>query len=211
MATPQSYDDVDMQYISFKTQDLMRDMGARDANDVVAKVGTLDDQAQYVESTTMTQDDQDMRYLHDVAFQRNTDLLAQMNESLNANLAISSTIQGEEARIRALDSQSRKDLYRSHQGHMQAEYLRNYYRFATAVLIATLTMLLLLLIPVALVRLGRLPVGAALFLAAVLMLLFALGMLFYFVRAAKRRTSDWSKFYWKVQKNMLSGDGNCNA
>lgn len=207
-----SYDDVDMQSIAFKTQDLMRDLGAKDSADVASKVGTLDQQAMHVERTRVVRDLMDTRYQHQMAYQRNTDLLVQMNESANANVSMLHTLSSELGRVSKLDAQARKDLYRSRQAHLQAEYLISYYRFATNVTVFSIVMVLALMLPVALWRAGVLPLPALLVLDGVLLAAFVALLLLAFMQTARRRSTAWDKYYWKVGKIKTDdGSGNCGA
>lgn len=207
-----AYDDLDMSTIQMQTQELMRDLGARDATDVQAKLATIADQERYQQIASQTQSTMNARVTDDMIFQRNTHLLAQLNESWNANRYIANSLTADEKRVARLDTLTKRDIYKSRQGRMYTTYMVNYYGFATSMAIATFFVVLLLLVPVAMWQVGKLSFHAMLIAAGVILALYLVLAWLLMRKTARRRTSDWRQYYWKlgsVKKDNRDNDENC--
>jgi hypothetical protein len=135
-------------------------------------------------------------YAQTVMFQKNTDLLAQMNESWNANAYLNSAIVGEQDRVHRADVDARRDLYRLRQQAMYADYMSHYYDAATRVVLLSIYVTLLLLMPVALWKMGRISSGQMLLLDGILLLLYLVVLVAICARTAGRCNGAWQQFYW---------------
>jgi hypothetical protein len=197
-----SYADKDMQSIAFATQDLMRDMGAKDASDVLNKMQQSEKQTQHVELSKVMRNIMDSKYYHDLTYQRNTDLLAQMNEAWNANRYIVNAISKEQKRISTLDTDAKRDMYSVRQSYSYANYMNNYYRMTTSVLIFTTIVTILLLIPAAMWRQNRLSSYLLVAIDGILLALYLVILLVVFKGMGVRRENNWDQIYWRVSKNI---------
>jgi hypothetical protein len=156
----------------------------------------------------------DAKARYDAAFQKNTDLLAQMNESWNANRYILNSLNKETKRVSSLDTQAKRDIYKLRQDELHMSYATSYYEFGTISIIITTYFTLLALIPISLWRAGRLPVVLVMVVVGILALLFTIVMLYRFLIAGGRRKGAWRKFYWKAGSAVSAGSsnqGNCNV
>lgn len=206
MATT-TFDNVDLSVVAKRTQDVMQDLGARDVADVAAKIAQIDAAAQNQSITTETANVMTRLADRDKTYQRNTDMLAQLNESWNANRYLFQTLATEEGRIGRMDSQAKKDIYKSRQGRMFTTYMTNYYVFATRMTIFTLYATLLILLPTALWQAQYISFFMMVTMVAVVLgvYLFVAGVMMY--QAAKRRTTDWRRFYHKLGEIKMKTGG----
>ena len=133
-----------------------------------------------------------------------THMLAQMNESYNANRYIVGALGSERRRMDALDGQAKLDLYRLHKYQLDVLYKTRLYRFWTGVAEFTLLVTLLLIAPIALWRGGRLSSRGLAVTEAVGVVLYALVMVALFQRLAMRRTTNWQHMYWRPNEVVRS-------
>lgn len=203
MANLPPYKEVDVRSISWGAQDLMRDIGAKDANDVLSKMDTLDKYSKYVETSRIVRDVMDTKYTHDMAYQRNTDLLAQMNESWNANRYIADMMQSEQKRIGNLDKQAKRDLYSLRHNYQHTSWMTHYYNFVFGILVFTLYVTFALLILAALWRSETMGGWWLVVLGGVLLTIYAVILLILFRNTAMRRDSNWNQYYWKPSKDII--------
>lgn len=134
--------------------------------------------------------------VRDDQFQRNTNLLAQMNESYNANSYLLQSLATEDKRLSSLDDRARRDLYRLKQEDLNFVYMAQFYRFMSSMTMLTLYILVLMLLPVALWQMKRIPYAFLWIIDGVLVLIYL--AIIMFNRISMRRTTDWSAYYWKL-------------
>ena len=207
-----TYDDLDMQNISNQTSSMMQRLGANTADEATQKLAEAAKQTNYLQLSTMVTNSIDAKARHDAAFQKNTDLLAQMNESWNANRYILNSLDKETKRISSLDSQAKRDIYKLRQDELHLSYMGSFYDFGSRAIIFTMFFTLLALIPVALWRADRLNGLVVIIGVGVLAVLYAIVMLFSFTNVGGRRKGAWKKYYWKAGKavqNAKGNQGNC--
>jgi hypothetical protein len=131
--------------------------------------------------------------------QRNTDLLAQMNESWNSNRYILNAVSKEKKRLEQLDTQAKRDIYLSRQAQQSADYSTNLYTFLTRMIMFTLLTTLALLVPVALWRDDLLSATAMLFIDSILLCIYAVAVVVLVRHAALRRQTMWDQYYFSTK------------
>ena len=149
----------------------------------------------------------DDEYEQTLMFQKNTDLLAQMNESYNANVYLQKSLTSEKSRVGEADTRAKRELYRLRQKAMFTDYMANYYDMASGAVIMTLYVTLLLLFPVALWKAGRISHTQLFILDGVLLALYAVVMVALFAKTGGRRKTAWKQYYWTVDKNIAMSQG----
>ena len=205
-----SYNDYDQAQLGYRTQDLMRTLGADTVDDAKTKFRDLDKTVDYMQLSAMTSNNMNRKAVYDANFQKNTDLLAQLNESWNANRYISKSLTTEQRRISSLDSQARKDIYRLRQESMYLDYMSRYYTFVTNVMIFTLYVTLLALLPAAMLHSGRLSMYSVATIEGILLAFYLVILFVLYRRRAQRRTTDWTRYYWEAGK-VVTDSGNSST
>lgn len=127
-----------------------------------------------------------------------TDTMAQMNESLNANVYIVMSLISELERVSALDKNAKKHIYKVRQEFMYIAYMTEFYKFMTNVVMYTLVVTLILLCFTSAWRMGNLQDILYYILCCVILSLYAVSMFILFKNAAHRRNYQWNKYYWKT-------------
>jgi hypothetical protein len=135
-------------------------------------------------------------------FVTTTDALAQMNESINANVYITNALQKEAARVDKLNESAKTGIYKVRQDFMYYGYMYEYYRFTTAVMIYTMVVTILLLTLIAIWRLGYIPTIALIIASGVILLVYLMSMIIMFKSASYRRKYTWGKYYWKAGTDL---------
>ncbi len=195
MAT--TFDDIDMQTISNATAAMMQNLGANTAAEARSRIGDADKRTNYLQLSAMVTNSAEAKARHDADYQKNTDLLAQMNESWNANRYIVNAVRKESGRVNRLDGQIKRDVYRLRHDKLQDTYMLKKYDFGTNIAILTTYVMLLGMIPVALWSAGSFNATVMLFFVCLLLVFYALGIAALFMRAGHRRKGAWKQFYWK--------------
>lgn len=194
-----SYDNVDTNLIYSSTAGL------------IGNIGASSDYRTYIDAQQRANDDiqrqvsnynvEAAKYAIDSTLQRDTDLLAQMNEAYNANRYIYNAVEGEKARLQRLDKQAKRDLQNAQQSYMMTQYGIRYRGFATGVMMFTTVATLLVLAPVSLWRAGVLSDTVAALVAGVLLFLYACVMVLLFRDVALRRSTNWDQYYWRSARS----------
>lgn len=205
-----SIGDGDFNEIAGRTADMMRGMGAKDAEDVRNKTSLASKQWQYVEMSKVVGDIMNTMYQHDMAYQRNTDLLAQLNEAWNANRYIVNTLDKEQKRVSHLDIQAKRDMYRVRQSYSFARYMNNYYNMTTGVMIFTTIITLILLLPAAMFRQNRMNLKLMVIIDGILLALYLIVLLVLFRNTAVRRENNWDQYHWRPTSAIRSTQANGN-
>lgn len=203
-----SYSEADVQTTAYKTQDYMRDTGAQSVSDVIARVRADERESEYVMASKVTRDLAESAYQVARDYEHNTDLLAQMNESWNANRYILRTLGGEEMRMKSLNTGMKRDLYKIKEEFAYAAYMTHYYRFVSGAAVFALYITMLLLIPAALWRMGRIPGLALIIVDGIILVFFLIMLIIIFRVAATRRLGAWDQFYWSPGSVVKSGSHN---
>ncbi len=136
-------------------------------------------------------------------YHQNTDLLAQMNESHNANRYIVERAKVEKARLEKLSSVARRDIYILQQRELEATFIAQRERERTGLIIITLYTSLLALLLLAMARTQRLPAQVAMWGAVGLGVLYVLALILWFVMTSQRRRDVWGKQRWALSPQLV--------
>lgn len=131
-----------------------------------------------------------------------TDVMAQMNEAANANMYIADILDTEYSRVANLDSSAKNGIYRTRQEFMYNNFMREYYRFVTKILVYTLVLTLFLLSIVALWRLDKIATMIMIVIVVLTLAVYAVSLVLMFKQNALRRNYMWNKFYWKASDSI---------
>jgi hypothetical protein len=148
-----------------------------------------------------------------------TNMLAQLNESMNANDYILRTLSTELKRVTDLNNEARKDVYKSQQRFLTESYNLHYTEFIIRIVIFTAVATGLLASTVAGWFQGAYPAYVFFVILAVFALLYASVMAALFANNANRRQVHWNQFYWGSMgeekekddgEDINSDDGDCS-
>lgn len=202
MSVAQTYNEVDLQAISQKTQDFMTSLGAQNISDVLGKIQKMDELQQYQTLSKMIADIMSTTYEQNKDYQRNTDLLAQLNEGWNANRYIVNSLAIENKRVGSLDAQAKRDIYKLRQKYMYTAYMHEYYDFAIRVVMLTLYATLLLLIPAAMWKVDGMNGALFFVIDGILLILYLVVLIVLFRNVGDRRKNAWRQKYWRVGRSI---------
>jgi hypothetical protein len=135
-------------------------------------------------------------------FAANTHLLAQLNESYNANRYIANTLTAEKQRVSKLDKASRTDVHRMRMSHLDTAYLDGYYQFMTRAAIFSTFMVVLTLLPVSLWASGSLSTMLMAPIVTLLLVVYATALALIYRNKIHRRNNDWNHRYWKISDEV---------
>jgi hypothetical protein len=127
-----------------------------------------------------------------------TDVMAQMNEALNANIYIIDGLIKELMRVGKLDDNAKRGIYKVRQEFMLVSYMTEYYKFMTNMVMYTLVVTLILLSLTAAWRMKHINDILYYVVTGILFALYAVSMFVLFKHAAYRRMYQWNKYYWKI-------------
>lgn len=175
---------------------MMRDTGANTVGELATQIQTTDALAAQNQMQRVIRDQMNSQYQSDLQYQRNTDLLAQMNESYNTNKYIDTNLRNEQIRLSKMDGNARRDVYMYRKRILYAEYMTNYYRMMAGVLALSLFVTLLLLVPAAMWRADRLGFRTLIIVDAIVLTLFLAVLIFIFIRMGRRDVDDWKMRRW---------------
>jgi hypothetical protein len=159
------------------------------------------DVASGVELDTVTVDTRNEQNVT-AAFVGVTDVMAQMNESANANMYISKALKKEGKRLAHLNRDTKKGIYKVRQEFMYYAYMTDYYKFLTGVILYTLVVTLLLLMLTAAWRMGKLWDKLYVIMSVILLTIYSVSMVLMFKTAAYRRKYQWNKYYWRPSSEV---------
>lgn len=143
-------------------------------------------------------------------YHRNTDLVAQINESWNANRHIHNTLKNEKKRLDNHNKVAKVDVYKMRQAELQMEYIRSSYQKKTKLVIATIIVICIVTLTVALMGMDRLSRPITIIVCTIFILgyiLYVIGMMRDF---GQRRDMDWRRFYWDSKLPKKDGSLDCN-
>lgn len=139
-----------------------------------------------------------------------TDVLAQLNESINANTYLSGAIKNELSRVSQLDKSAKNGIYRTRQEFMLNAYMSEYYKFVTGIMLFTLIVTVVLLSLTALWRMKRIADSIYYALVGIILAIYATSLVITFRRNGQRRNYMWSKYYWQTPNDIRSAALNPN-
>jgi hypothetical protein len=139
-------------------------------------------------------------------YHKNTDLVAQMNESWNTNRHFHLTLDSESKRVKQGNKTAKVDVYRMRQEELQLEYTRNMYDVKKSVVIKTGLIVALCTLVYTVHASGKLNKKVAILIIAAFALLYTGWVLKDLTDANKRRDMDWERYYWKSD-NVDEGKG----
>lgn len=192
---------------------MMVDLNANTSDQAAAQIQSDTTLRDYLALSTSVANTLQLNQEYQERMETNTNTLAIMNESYNANRYIKGTIGTESDRINKLDSQAKRDIYKLRHEQMYYTNKAAYYAFGTRVIIFTLYVTLLAFIPAAMWRAGKVSSIVVATSVGVLMLIYLLVLVLAFAVTARRRKGDWNQFYWKSGNSVSSAaasSGSCS-
>ena len=202
-----TFDEIDTSSIYASTASLIGQVGSADTQSFNQYVRAQQGATNAIQQKTAEYNLEAARYNVDKQVQRDTDLLAQMNEAWNANRYIYNAVSAEEKRVALLDKQAKRDLQGMQQSYMMTHYGIRYHSFASGILMFTMFVTLLVLVPVSLWRVGTLSSATMLWIDGVLLFIYACIMILLFRDVALRRSTNWDQYYWRASKATSAGSG----
>lgn len=202
-----NFDTIDTSQIYSSTAYLIGQIGGNNSSSSSGFIDTQNTATKAIQQQISSYNVEAAKYAIDQAVQRDTDLLAQMNESWNANRYIYKAAENERGRLAHLDKMAKRDIQSAQQSYMMAQYGIRYHGFAVGVLMFTTFVTMLVLMPVALWRAGSLSSTGMFLIDGVLLLIYACVMILLFRDVAVRRSTNWDQYYWRASKTTSSGVG----
>ena len=130
--------------------------------------------------------------------------LATLQESANANQYIAEVLQSQQSSLDSQNNTVRQQQFKLRDELMHAQYLQRYYETATYVLIMSMIVVLILLIPAALWRIGQMSVVLFSAIVLVVVLVYLCLMVYVSSTTARRVRDSWYQFDWGIDKSMRS-------
>ena len=172
---------------------------------------TTDNYGTYLENTNLASafDDNRQSYL----YQKNTDLLAQMNESWNTNRFIKKSLDSEGKRIRLNNKTASRDIYKMRHEQFQLEFSTNFYKCMVKIMIvsiyAILTILVVSVLNIQGVHIGNMLAGIII---AIVASVYVFVLVIMVKDLSQRRIMDWERYYWKNKgKNSNDNGQSCTT
>jgi hypothetical protein len=128
--------------------------------------------------------------------------LATLQESTNANKYISQVLGTQHDAIQSQTNTVRQQQFKLRDELMHAHYLQRYYQTATNVLIVTTIVVLVLLIPAALWRIGQMSIVTFSSIALVILIAYLCLMVYVSSMTARRHPDAWDLIDWSTTKSM---------
>jgi hypothetical protein len=137
-------------------------------------------------------------------YHKNTDLVAQMNESWNTNRHFHLTLDKEASRLDKGNKTAKVDVYRMRQEELQLEYTRNLYKVKKYIVIKTCMIICIAALVYRIHTSGKLKKKFAIIIIAVVTIIYIISIIRDLTDANKRRHMDWERYYWK--SNNIEGN-----
>lgn len=132
-------------------------------------------------------------------FQTNTDILAQMNSSMNANTYVSKVATIENNRVTMLDAKAKRDIYRLREQSLSITFGEQFYTFlAIGVRVAIVASMLVFYVLVLTAR-KIITQRSGIFMGVSIMVITGGVIMAMSLSAASRRNDNWGHYYWKSQ------------
>lgn len=192
----------------------MRTNNANTVDELKANMQAADKRNAYVQRSQMVSDAMKDEAAMDAAYQVNTDLLAQMNESWNANRYIERGVQKESDRLTRGEVTGRKNIYALRSRELQARFATNYNGRVAFMAALTLVVTLLALLVAAMFRAQRLGLVSLVAILGILIALYTVYVV-YVVRqmGMMRLDSEWGKVRWaseiKANADVVNQEASC--
>lgn len=135
-------------------------------------------------------------------FSMMTDMLAQMNESYNANQYISKNLNSEWNRIADLDVKTKRDINKVRQKYLYALYMVNEYKFRVTIVKMWLFWVLVCLSLECLRSQGAISGIVLAVVSFVLLVAMLIAMVIMYRMQLRRRKYQWNKFYFSLSPDM---------
>lgn len=136
-------------------------------------------------------------HIMSLMYHKNTDLLAQFNESWNANRSLNIGLNNEKKRLEKHTKTAMVDIYKMRQEALQFEFDKYFYECMVRVISFSIFMLSIILTVSALQLLAKFGLWVSIPLIVTALLVYIVGMVIMIRRLADRRIMDWQRFYWK--------------
>ena len=203
MAIP-NFQPTDLLAMSQKTNEVVVDLGAAGLTQNAISQTLAEKQARENARalTRVQQRLENSKQMVNQVYQQNTDLLAQMNESWNANRHIARTLQKEHGRISELDKRAQVDVHRMRHHHLNNNYLRGYYSFVIKTLMTSVYATLLVMFTLALWMAGVIPTSMFILIGILILVAFFVIVIVMYRYIVYKRRTDWNHHYWKLDENM---------
>jgi hypothetical protein len=215
MSQTQPYIATDNRTVALQAKNMMIDTGVENTNALSTHIRNDDKVMTTDQDSRAVRNQMNFQYHEELQYQRNTDLLVQMNESWNVNSYLANSVKGETVRMNKLDNLARRDIYMLRKRIMYADYMTNYYRMMTSVIVMALFATLVLLIPAAMWRANRLGMKTLVVIDGIVLALFLLVMVYTFSRFATRNNEVWKQRRWMPSQTMLdqlkSNEQSCDS
>lgn len=145
-----------------------------------------------------------------------TRMMAQLNESMNANKYILSALRRELGRVRGMNQEAQKEVYKAQQRHLLVTYKLHYTAFVTGVIVFSMVGAALLAMCAGGWIQGVYSLYVMGVLGAVVVFLFSVTIAFVMSNNARRRKFHWNQFYWGAagipdEEREEEEDGECDT
>lgn len=124
---------------------------------------------------------------------------ATLQESINANFYIADVLETQDSSLDLQNNTIRQQQFKLRDEIMHAEYLQRYYETATSVLILSMIVILVLLIPAALWRIGQMSFIVFSAIVLVVILVYLCLMVYVSSTTSRRRRDSWHQMEWALK------------
>lgn len=131
-----------------------------------------------------------------------TSMMTQLHEAMNANQYIMDSLQKEFERVRGLDSEATKEVYKTQQRQLLESYNAHYSGFVTKFIVVMMVGVALLSMAVAGWMDGTYSTYVMAVIVSVIVIIFAVTGLLMFSNNASRRKFHWNHYYWGTMDSV---------
>lgn len=135
-----------------------------------------------------------------------TDLMAQLNESVNSNMYMNTVLSRETDKLGAMNSGAKTDIYKTQQRYLYTSYRIQYTKFLINFIIFTHIVTLLLMMLSGGWQSGTLPPWMFAIACTIILSLYIVITLVLFRITSLRRRDRWRQFYWKAGDSVVSAE-----
>lgn len=132
----------------------------------------------------------------DLKLQNNTDVLAQMNSSMNANQYIAQIATLENARVTNLDAKAKRDVYRLREQSLSINFGEHFYSFLAIGVRVIIVSTMLVFGVLVLTATNMITPRSGVILGVLLMVVTGIIIMAMSASAAARRNDNWGHYYW---------------
>ena len=130
-------------------------------------------------------------------YHKNTDVLAQLNESWNAHRFIHTSMSKEHQRLMKHNKTAKVDVYKMRQEALQMEFSRFFYECMNRIIICTIIAMSVIMVFSALLLQNKVNMWVAGPVIGLVCLIYICGLIIIIRKLSQRRIMDWQRFYWK--------------